>query len=75
GFTECLITGWTRKSALNYPGFPSLVPTPSKPAHRIAQTPNKGLAVFAARKLVAGELLFAERSLLIVPGGLFTSQG
>ncbi|KAJ7581993.1 hypothetical protein C8J56DRAFT_1168088 [Mycena floridula] len=69
-FTECLITGWTKKAALRYPGFPSAVPRPSKPAHRIAKTPRKGLAVFATRKLAAGELLFAERPLIIMPSAL-----
>ncbi|KAJ7575609.1 hypothetical protein C8J56DRAFT_838010, partial [Mycena floridula] len=74
GFTQCFITGYTKNAVLDYPGFPAAVPQPVTPAHKIVQTATKGLGVFTTRKVLVGELLFAERPLLITPQGLWVSD-
>ncbi|KAJ7581994.1 hypothetical protein C8J56DRAFT_1100246 [Mycena floridula] len=72
GFTQCFISGYIKKIALNYPGFPAAVPRPTSPAFRIMETESKGLGVFTTRKVLAGELLLAERPLLITPCALYS---
>ncbi|KAJ7575640.1 hypothetical protein C8J56DRAFT_410128 [Mycena floridula] len=74
GFTECWISGYIKKACLKFPGFPAEVPRPVIPAHRIAKTATKGLGVFATRKILAGELLFAERPFFITPSNLEVPQ-
>lgn len=68
GTTECLITGWVWRQITNTPGFPKSIEIPENgPAHRISEVPGMGKAMFATRKLSAGDLVLDERPLLVCP--------
>ncbi|TFY82843.1 hypothetical protein EWM64_g1166 [Hericium alpestre] len=70
GSTDCALASGLKERILALPGFPRPVPSPSSPAHRIAHVPGAGLGMFATRCLVAGELVFAERPIIIMPQGM-----
>ncbi|KAF4612620.1 hypothetical protein D9613_011820 [Agrocybe pediades] len=59
----------TAKRILDTPGFPQPVPKPAggAPACEVRQTNDMGLGVFATRVINEGELVLAERPLLVVP--------
>ncbi|TFY83498.1 hypothetical protein EWM64_g519 [Hericium alpestre] len=67
GHTECAIPAWLKDPILEQPGFPYPIPSPVVPAHRLGPSPGAGIGLFATRDLAAGELIFAERALLIAP--------
>ncbi|KAJ7590291.1 hypothetical protein C8J56DRAFT_1140184 [Mycena floridula] len=52
---------------MDHPGFPADVPMHSTPAYRIAETPDKGLGMFATRKIARGDFVLAERPLIFLP--------
>ncbi|KAL1686709.1 hypothetical protein GGG16DRAFT_117637 [Schizophyllum commune] len=67
-WTEAIVDGVTKTEIFTQPGFPRPVERPTIPAHRIAPAGNgKGLGVFATRDIKPGELIIAERPLLVVP--------
>ncbi|KAF9538636.1 SET domain-containing protein [Agrocybe pediades] len=59
----------TAKRILDTPGFPQPVPKPAggAPTCEVRQTKNMGLGVFATRVINEGELVLAERPLLVAP--------
>ena len=74
GHSEWMVHGPTKAKVINAPGYPQPVPKPKascgiQPAYVIKQTPNMGLGVFATRDIEMGELIFAERPLLVSPRG------
>ncbi|EMD31248.1 hypothetical protein CERSUDRAFT_60339 [Gelatoporia subvermispora B] len=68
GWTECILRPGMKEALLAQPGFPIRVPRPSSPAHRIGPIDGAGLGMFATRAIEAGDLIFAERPLLLGPG-------
>ncbi|KAF8989988.1 hypothetical protein BDQ17DRAFT_1547380 [Cyathus striatus] len=66
--TQCLIQGDHKSTILNYPNFPSAVPQASEDIYHIADAGDKGKGMFASRTIEVGELILAERPLLVTPG-------
>ncbi|RDB28327.1 SET domain-containing protein 5 [Hypsizygus marmoreus] len=66
--TECLFIGpQPTRAILNTPNFPSHVPRPPMPCHRIGATSTMGLGWFATRDLKMNDVIFAERPLVVTP--------
>jgi hypothetical protein len=71
GHSEWVVHAGTKAKVINAPGYPKPVPKPNgtQPAYVIKPTPDKGLGIFATRDIKMGELIFAERPLLVSPKG------
>ncbi|KAG6855927.1 hypothetical protein H0H87_009361 [Tephrocybe sp. NHM501043] len=68
GWSECLFRGGHQKQALfTILGFPSAVPKPPVIRHCIGPSAH-GLGVFATVDIMPGDLIVAERPLLVFPG-------
>jgi len=72
GHSEWIVYGPTKAKVINAPGYPQPVPKPkasygTQAAYVINATPDMGLGVFATRDIKMGELIFAERPLLVTP--------
>ena len=65
--TEWITRPATKFKILNLPGFPQPVPEPAQLNYVIKETEKMGKGVFATRHIKFGELVFAERPLLVVP--------
>ncbi|KXN91923.1 SET domain-containing protein 5 [Leucoagaricus sp. SymC.cos] len=71
GHSEWIVQGPTKAKVLNAPGYPSPVPKPSgHRAYEIKETEKTGMGVFAKRDIKRGELIFAERPLLVSPSNI-----
>lgn len=72
GHSEWLIYGPTKKKVLNTPGYPQ--PVPRSPGNTksyvVKSTPTMGKGVFATCDISMGEIIFAERPLLVAPRAL-----
>ncbi|EDR00126.1 uncharacterized protein LACBIDRAFT_314728 [Laccaria bicolor S238N-H82] len=66
-WTECILAGHIKRRILSTPGFPRPVEKTADGMvnHRIGPSPVGGLGVFATRLVRAGDLIIAERPLLI----------
>ena len=66
-WTECILAGHIERQILSTPGFPRPVEKTAggKVNHRVRPSPVGGLGVFATRPIRTGELIIAERPLLI----------
>ena len=60
-----MVTGWMKRKVLSTPGFPSPIQHPPKIVHEIRQVKGRGLGVFATKDIQAGDLILAERPLLV----------
>ncbi|THV07612.1 SET domain-containing protein [Dendrothele bispora CBS 962.96] len=70
GWAECFISGAAKRAILSVPGFPEAIPRPdpARPLpYTIAESPGKGTGMFAARDIEWGELILAERPMLVIP--------
>ncbi|PPQ93633.1 hypothetical protein CVT25_000819, partial [Psilocybe cyanescens] len=68
GHSEWIVTGPTKTRVLNAPGYPLAIPKATGlPAYELRSTQDMGLGVFATRDIKVGELIFAERPLLVLP--------
>ncbi|KAI0785809.1 hypothetical protein C8Q75DRAFT_735302 [Abortiporus biennis] len=67
GITECLIYAPTKALLMNTPGFPQRIRRPSVPSYEIREIPGRGNGAIALRDIEAGELIIAERPLIISP--------
>ena len=72
GHSEWIVHGPTKAKVINAPGYPQPVPKSkasygTQSAYIIKSTPDMGLGVFATRDIKLGELIFAERPLLVSP--------
>ncbi|EMD40323.1 hypothetical protein CERSUDRAFT_91039 [Gelatoporia subvermispora B] len=65
GITECILYAGMRDPIFEVPGFPCRVPWPTKPAHTLEKIEGIGWGMFAKRNIKAGELIYAERPLLL----------
>ncbi|EDR10226.1 uncharacterized protein LACBIDRAFT_316886 [Laccaria bicolor S238N-H82] len=70
-WTECILAGPVKRRILSTPGFPRSVEKTAggKVNHRVRASPFGGLGVFATRPIRTGDLIVAERPLLISPRG------
>ncbi|EDQ99659.1 uncharacterized protein LACBIDRAFT_334800 [Laccaria bicolor S238N-H82] len=71
-WTECILAGPVKQRILSTPGFPQPVEKTAgeKVNHRVGPSPFGGLGVFATRPLRTGDLIVAERPLLISKRGI-----
>ncbi|KAG6816260.1 hypothetical protein H0H93_008234, partial [Arthromyces matolae] len=68
GWTECLLKGGKHKRwILSIPGFPHSVPSFDPPRYRIGPSVHGGKGLFATCDIPLGDLIFAERPLMIDP--------
>ncbi|KAK7460844.1 hypothetical protein VKT23_008775 [Stygiomarasmius scandens] len=70
GWAECFITGRAKRAIVSVPGFPEALPRtdPSRPKpYTIVESTGKGMGMFAARDIEWGELIVAERPMLVIP--------
>lgn len=66
GWTECLFLGPAAKCIiLSTPGFPQPVPKPDRVSHIVGKSKTADLGLTAARNLKAGDLVYAERPILM----------
>uniref|UniRef100_A0A0W0FVI9 SET domain-containing protein n=1 Tax=Moniliophthora roreri TaxID=221103 RepID=A0A0W0FVI9_MONRR len=71
GWTECYISGRAKRKILETPGFPESLPRPTQPdCFRVVDIPGKGRGIVATKDIKWGNLIFAERALIITPVGL-----
>ncbi|KAK7460841.1 hypothetical protein VKT23_008770 [Stygiomarasmius scandens] len=73
GWAECFISGRAKRAIVSVPGFPEALPRPdpSRPKpYKIVETPGKGMGMFATRDIEWGELIIAERPLLVIPSAI-----
>jgi len=72
GHSEWIVCAPTMSKVLNAPGYPQPVPKPtiSVKSYAVKSTPTMGKGVFATRDIQMGEIIFAERPLLVVPRAL-----
>jgi hypothetical protein len=68
-WTECILRGSTKRTILSTPGYPKPLIEPPTPCYRIAPCEN-GLGMFATRDIFMGDLIVAERPLMLTPRGL-----
>ncbi|TFK96473.1 hypothetical protein BDV98DRAFT_575992 [Pterulicium gracile] len=68
GYTQCIIPNRTKKYIMTTPNFPAAVPPPSLGlAYKVTKLPGKGLGILAMRDVQGGQLVLAERPLVICP--------
>ncbi|TCD67248.1 hypothetical protein EIP91_000325 [Steccherinum ochraceum] len=67
GQSECLITGYLKRKIALTPGIGSPLPRVEAKTHQIVDAPGQGVGMFAYRNIAAGELILAERPLLVLP--------
>ena len=65
--TEWITRHATKAKVLSIPGFPHPVPEPAKLSYVVQETEKMGKGVFATRDIKFGELIFAERPLIMIP--------
>ncbi|KAK7032038.1 hypothetical protein VNI00_013406 [Paramarasmius palmivorus] len=71
GQTVCLITGRAKRQILNTPGYPQPLPRPKQSdCFRIEEIPGKGRGLVATKDIKWGDLIFAERPMIIHPAAL-----
>jgi hypothetical protein len=69
GETQCawIVNGSTKPKVLNAAGYPARIPKPRPDLYEVRSTPDMGEGVFAKRDIMRGEIVFAERPLLVTP--------
>ena len=72
GHSEWLVRGLTKKKALNAPEYPQPIPKASGnvKSYIVKSTATMGKGVFATRDIPMGEIIFAERPLIVTPHGV-----
>jgi hypothetical protein len=66
GWTECYMTGRAKSWLTSQPGWPAPLPaTPRPPICVVRDKPGRGKALFAVRHIARGELILAERPLIL----------
>jgi len=61
---------------LNAPGYPARIPKPPRPdLYQVGSTPDMGQGVFAKCDIKRGELILAERPLLVAPRTIMLPNG
>ena len=65
----------TRRKVFNYPGFPKPVNTPKIPKYEVREAPGKGRGVYATCDLYPGDLIWAERPLIVFTALIICPKG
>ncbi|KAL1674647.1 hypothetical protein EV122DRAFT_220192 [Schizophyllum commune] len=65
GTSEIMLDAATKRKLYAQKDFPKPLAQPASPAHRISPAGKKGLGMFATRALSAGDLVLAERPLMV----------
>ncbi|KAL1713307.1 hypothetical protein EV715DRAFT_277359 [Schizophyllum commune] len=65
GTSEIMLDAATKRKLYAQKDFPKPLTQPASPAHRISPAEKKGLGMFATRALSAGDLILAERPLMV----------
>ena len=71
--TQCewLFNGSTKAKVLNAPGYPARIPKPTRPdLYQVRSTPDMGDGLYAKCNIKRGEIILAERPLLVAPIGI-----
>ena len=68
--TEWIARNATMVKVLSTPGFPWPVPKPDRLSYVVKETEKMGKGVFATRNIRFGELIVAERPLIVVPANI-----
>jgi len=64
-----------KENVLNTPGYPARIPKPRRlDLYEVRPTPDMGLGLFAKRDIKRGDLILAERPLLVAPLGMRALQ-
>jgi hypothetical protein len=72
GWSECLMSARIKHLVLSTPGYPQPVRHPRRKMCVIREAPGKGLGVFALEPIEKGDLIFAERPIIVCPSLLGT---
>lgn len=70
GEAQCvwIVKGSTKPKVLNASGYPAQIPEPRLPdLCEVRSTPDMGMGVFAKHDIERGEIILAERPLLVIP--------
>ncbi|KAI0071017.1 SET domain-containing protein [Panus rudis PR-1116 ss-1] len=67
---ECIIPEPVKQAILSLPNFPQPVKANKNPAFTIRPDGNSGVGMFAARDLAVGDLILAERPLMLTAMGM-----
>lgn len=67
GWSECVLSGYVKRSILNHVGFPSRIQKPVTELYEIRDTEHAGKSGFATGRIGVGDLIVAERPLLVTP--------
>lgn len=65
GEAECMCTGWFKRTVVSTPGFPSPIIHPKKVVYEVRKANGRGMGVFATENIEAGDLIVAERPLVV----------
>ncbi|TCD67249.1 hypothetical protein EIP91_000326 [Steccherinum ochraceum] len=68
--TMCMVSGRLARKVVKATSGHAPVPQPIPATFCIREAPGKGLGMFATRDILAGELIVAERPLLVTPAGI-----
>ena len=76
-WTECILAGHIKRQILSTPGFPCSVEKTAggRVIHRVGPSPFGGLEVFATCSVRTGDVIVAERPLLITSRGFRKAVG
>ncbi|KAH0582813.1 hypothetical protein H2248_010721 [Termitomyces sp. 'cryptogamus'] len=67
-YSLCIFQGGQQQRAiLSTPGFPSPVPQQTQPRYHLGSSPNDRVGMFASCHIDAGDLVVAERPLVLMP--------
>ncbi|KAF5365332.1 hypothetical protein D9758_005411 [Tetrapyrgos nigripes] len=67
-WAECFVSARAKRAVLNTPGFPEPLPRPTSPdCFRLEESPGRGICMFATRDIRWGDLVLAERPLIVTP--------
>ncbi|KAG7443372.1 SET domain-containing protein [Guyanagaster necrorhizus] len=67
GWAECVLTGYVKKQILATPGFPCPIERTKEPVFHISSTPDRGLGMFAVKRMKMGDLVLDERPMMVTP--------
>lgn len=74
GITECYISGYLKRKIVSTPGIGAAPPVPPEKVYRISEAHGKGLGMYATQDIHAGDLIVAERPLLVVPRNISSTR-
>ena len=73
--SQCLLPPGVKAKIVATPGFPQLVDTPNPPRYQVTPIPGAGIGLVATVDLEVGDLIVAERPLIVMTQALPGGQG